>query len=551
MITSIQSFFENLSAKQQTWLKLSFLVFFNFFLLREMLNSGYYGDDAPNSLVPGVVPFAFDSVGALTWHFQKLWFLNGRFFPLTSYGYYLFDILDTLIAYKIFLLVMVLFCVAAFSYFTFALTRSRQFAYLVAFLSPIFFQFRDFHEPILAYTALLQIVFLYTVGSLTLLVFYLRTNKYRYLSGSVLLYLCSLLTYEISFSFVLMHVVVIYFFDPSGRSFFRTVLKSLPYGVIIVIMVGLTLYIRANAVAHPSVYAINWDLPKVANTVRLQIQSTLPLTYFRGIRGVWTSSNFVRENLIFADIFTLFMVLVGLKVFYFKFDRAAFTDKRGGVFGYITVGMAFWCLPPLLISLSTRHQSQAAFGLPYLQVFIQYFGVILLTAMGILGLKRAWGKVLMVILFLIITMIHTQYNRVVVENMNQHWKYPRELMELASREVLTGQVQSGDTLILDRTYHYYNQPFFTMQTGANLVVTDNKLGPETNQNFRMSYKYLPPWGVVTFFKVQKDITEPLWSFKDESRYFFYRQVNKGWESVELDQCEKAKILSVTLSTCTK
>ena len=203
---------------------------FNLLINLKVLQSGYFNDDMINSQVPGVVPFVFDSIFDLTKYYFSEWIRNqGRFFPLAWYGYYVFDFFDTLIAYKLYCIFFITVSNFVFGYFVYQISQSKELSYLVILITPVLFQYRLYHDPILSYGGLMQLILIYTILSLILLVKYLKTKNIIFLVGSVMFYLFSLLTYEITYTFFLLHVLIVWRYrKKTTTSRFGTLITILP-----------------------------------------------------------------------------------------------------------------------------------------------------------------------------------------------------------------------------------------------------------------------------------------------------------------------------------
>jgi hypothetical protein len=157
--------------------------------LSPLLKSGFFGDDALNS-----VGFARsvlqaqgqglgDLIGSILAHLPA-WAESGRFFPLSGYSALLFYFVDGhAIALKLFVLALILVDLGLLGYLTTQMTGSRALGVLAILITPLLFQLRvtAYHDPIVAFAGLLQVVLTCTMISLVLLLLYLKSAKRRYL----------------------------------------------------------------------------------------------------------------------------------------------------------------------------------------------------------------------------------------------------------------------------------------------------------------------------------------------------------------------------------
>src|SRR5205807_674553 len=114
------------------------------------------------------------------------WLAQARLYPLASVHIYLtFYLLPSLILYKIFVLGLIVLNLLLFHQLARRICPLAGFAELALLLVSTLFQFRIYHDPILAFGGLLQVVFVYILASLLLLCKYLESAKPPWLVASV------------------------------------------------------------------------------------------------------------------------------------------------------------------------------------------------------------------------------------------------------------------------------------------------------------------------------------------------------------------------------
>ena len=197
------------SSNKKTILYIFIIVIFSIFYLFPLLDSGYFGDDAINSLIDSHLKMINMSLYDFTSDISTHWVHSqGRFFPLAWLVYTIFTIFNTILKYKIATLIIIIINIFIWGYFLFKTTKSKNISFLGMIIAPIFMQFRICHEPILAYSMLMQLLFLYLILSLILFQKYLETSKKIYIVLSTIIYILGLLTYEITYLFFIFHIFI-------------------------------------------------------------------------------------------------------------------------------------------------------------------------------------------------------------------------------------------------------------------------------------------------------------------------------------------------------
>ena len=205
----------------------------------------------------------------------------GRFYPLAVYAYLIDFLVTDVFLYKLIILISVLITLLLFGYFVYLLTKSKALVVLSLLVIPISFQFRLYHDPILGYHAFLQVLFTLLLLSLIFLMHYLETGKTKYLGLSADFYLLCLLTYDISYPFFILHLVLIYLYSKKsslteiirkGSSFILLSGILVSY-VIIERLIGGSPLIGSST---SSAYVPNFDLLSVVGTLINQSISAIP-----------------------------------------------------------------------------------------------------------------------------------------------------------------------------------------------------------------------------------------------------------------------------------
>ena len=191
---------------------LAILFTWTLWVVYPMINSGFIGDDAYNSLILGFLI----QTGVPLWEHTFIeinsWATGaGRIWPfqwIYLYGLY-GNITQSLLAIKFFTYFVIFVDVYLFYKILRTLTKSRDLSLLCAVIVPLFFQFRWFHDPILSFTFLMPMMCLFMLSSSILLIDYLENSKRTSLLFAVLIYILALLTYEIAYASVFLYIGII------------------------------------------------------------------------------------------------------------------------------------------------------------------------------------------------------------------------------------------------------------------------------------------------------------------------------------------------------
>ena len=458
---------------------LAILFIWTLWVVYPMINSGFIGDDAYNSLILGFLI----QTGVPLWEHTFIeinsWATGaGRIWPfqwIYLYGLY-GNITQNLLAIKFFTYFVIFVDVYLFYKILRTLTKSRDLSLLCAVIVPLFFQFRWFHDPILSFTFLMPMMCLFMLSSSILLIDYLENSKRTSLLFAVLIYILALLTYEIAYASVFLYIGIIALNSNKRR------------GIIFIIIMGLltafhllsskylvNLHLEKSDVQTYVGANFNFDFINVLKAFFIQLTAAIPLSWkFAEAPFHQKFYKIGLENLIIYSLFATF------------FTRALFSYKissvnksmllKGSLFSFfLLVG------PALAMALSGHQQEllDAGFGYAYTPVFIQYFGLSIFFIMFLLYLKDKvilkysplYRKAVFIFiwsLILIIGAITREENILIVEKSNQFYKYPRDLLGAALEEGLVNGITEKDLILRNERYPSDYYTFYNQMTGKKM-----------------------------------------------------------------------------------
>jgi hypothetical protein len=339
-------------------------------VLAPSLETGWVGDDAMNSTLPGYWRIVGIDPATETLTQIQAWWAAGRFNPLMHVwkNAWFWCVRDVAV-HKALILSLVGLDLWLLYRLSRALGLSREAAALGSLLACLLIQFREYHDPVLAFNGMMQFVAALVLGSLLCLCRYRETERTRWLVASLALHLAGCLTYECCLALCLAHVVLL----PWRR--------AAPFVAVagLVLVVNLTL----RAVGDPpadSPYRMVLRGSLVWKTFTRQCVAALPLSYagfdpYRSFGG-----GFVRECLAHA--------WVGLAVFPLATLLTCRVAARRSPWFLALLGLGLFVLPAVPIAVCHRYQWELAPGLGHLPVYLQLLGVALLLLGGVLEAAR-------------------------------------------------------------------------------------------------------------------------------------------------------------------
>jgi hypothetical protein len=520
---------KNLILNNQIYLVLSGAVlFFAFLVLTPLLNSGYINDDNTNSLINGYLFYYNQTIIEYISNTLALGAGGGRYYPLGLYVYLLHSMVTNVIIYKGIILCSVIISMILFGYFIYLLTHSKTVSIMALLFPMIFFQFRLYHDPILGYFAFLEFLFILLLLSLIFLIKYLTSKKTGYLIVSILFYLLCLLTYDISYPFFIIHVVLIYLYSDS-KDLLQILKKSSPYiilsGIFLSFIMISRLYYGYKLIggAGGDPYIPNPDIIAFFIALSKQVFASIPLSYFFTNFELFTGEFFTLSGdslvlLVFIGISFFVLFYIVFRQFFNKTEQFENTDVTSK--NLFILGITLTISPLLFVSASPKYQAELIWGLGYLPIYISYYGVILIVLSSLIYISRKIGsgnkKIMALILILTVVcssigIINYQDNKTIVERSDVTFLYPRNFAGSAIEHGMFNNIPDGSVLLID-SYYYHDIPaFYRMWSSVNwsyIGVTDRLSG----------------WGGKGF--ATREVTDP----KGEIYYLSYRSLspNSGY-----------------------
>jgi len=315
---------------------------------------------------------------------------------------------------------------------------------------------------------------------------YLDEKKISSLILFLFMYLMCLLTYEISYAFVSVYLVLILFYGniKIGAKPFLLSLTLLFLHMFLAYYFLLDRIEAGGSTTYPG-SKLNLDLFRGLEALYIQVSATIPLSWKFATSLSYAKKDFFKiglENIIIYSIFsTLFCTYL------FRINN--FFIQKKILIGIVLFSLALIFGPAFGMAVS-GHQKElidAGFGYGYTPVLIQYFGMGLLALLGFLYfiqnisksyLKKSLFVTIWVLIF-IVGAVTREENFHVVEASNKFYKYPREFLGEAIDAGLFNNVKDRDVILSNQRYPSDHQWFFATKTkrkiiGCSLNLRDQK-----------------------------------------------------------------------------
>lgn len=453
------------------WLAFVLLAGWLAYYLADLLGTGFISDDAYNSQIKGALIQDGISIYQRTYNEILGWIKGaGRFFPLAWYIYPLYYVTQDIFVIKLLTLLIVIVGVVLFAVFVRNETGSLRAGLLAGMAMPIFFQFRLWHDPILGFTFLIPIIFVYMMGALVLYQKHLDGRKGYWLHGAILLYLLALLTYEITYPLAMLFVILAYSRHRDVRQALRLSAPFVSLAVVFILLMVLLRLLFLNE--HPGLAQSTYpgaqlyaDGAKVMQAFKVQTFASIPLSYFFN-KNVALDLQFYKSDLLLIGAFfvALCFALIGLV-------GKQMPTRLGGL---LLLGVVLMFLPALVISLSGHQQEliQIGYGFGYIPVYFQYFGLCLIGLTALIHIfNSVSGRYAYVIaiafaaIFSSVAAINLGTNRAVAEETNKFFKYPRVMLGSALDAGVLDGVPENSLLLRTMRFPSDWTWFYTSVTG--------------------------------------------------------------------------------------
>jgi hypothetical protein len=364
----------------KAWLLPAGAVVFVIVFLLPVVHAPFFSDDITYSQVVGYRKLSGKSFFGLdaeqTWNFVAH---SGRPQIFSGYpGYPVFNLLGEHPAwYHAYLLVLTALAGAVVFGLLRRLGAPAAGAALAVVLAAAWMQLRIYHDSMISFAGLMQVIVALVAGSLWCFARWLDEGRRRDLVLAVVLFFIACGTYEIAYALCLAHIALA-FAQRRGRVALRA---AAPFVGVALLFALATVALRQVADSVATGYSVGGGGPwTVLRTYAVQLISPLPLTRLMADPTVGADPD---RGELFASIWrglavTGAVALLGLSL-----------ARRPVRWAPIAaVGAAFYVAPPVLLSLAGKYQVELDASQAYLPVFMQVFGLAILATAAFGALLR-------------------------------------------------------------------------------------------------------------------------------------------------------------------
>lgn len=423
-------------------------------LLRPMVGSGQFIDDMPNSCTAGSIALSAGSLRGCIENYQCDWMVNGRFFPLAivlTYGVQ--ACLFTALPYKCYLLALVLSNLIEF-YVLLRLWRLPPAAAQLGTLAlALIVQLRIFADPVLSFAGIMQVAVSGCLLSAICLQLFLDSGRRRWLVASTVSFVTALATYETSYCFLPVLLVMAY--ARLGRwstTLAATRMLWLATSVLVAYTLGLRAHLEMGG-SHP--YGFNLVPSAIFNVAWRQSSAALPLSY--ALLSPYRVEHLNLWRLIHRpENWAVLLLAAGLTLALCRsLNRTPWSTARLPLKWMLACGLMAWIFPGLPIAFSSKYQEWIRdAGIGYLPVYAQYFGVGMLLAAALAWLAMKLPRALTVVMVMAnacVALVTFDTNRAVVEALDAKYETrARQNVEAALAAGVCAQVPEGATIVTTR-----------------------------------------------------------------------------------------------------
>lgn len=367
------------------------LFFLTSIFYSNLLQAGFLGDDAYNSQIAGKLIDEGVSLSRMTFLESMGWLNNGSIrFTFYYLIYPLFYYVTDIQYFKLISIFMLFFVNFSFYLFFSRLVRCNKLGLLATLFLFILIQYRPWHDPVLGFPSY-QLPF---ISALMFMSFYfyiqfLDNNKKVLNLISLILLIFCLCMYEATLPFIPVFGILAF---TQNKTFINS-FKDIRYHFLIVsIYFIIIIYLKLFIVDSMSYQGASINLSNITDLVMAlikQVYAVFPLSYsiplwvkeiiFNKVNP-FTNFSEIISNL-FPSTFLSWITLIVLLVLFFYCSKLVKLPKdkiyqKKVIFIFLNL-----LIVPAVLTAVSGHQKEVAhtsWGLAYLPIFIQYFGLSLI-----------------------------------------------------------------------------------------------------------------------------------------------------------------------------
>lgn len=458
----------NISCSNQSVLIiLSILFLFLSFL--PVLSSGFYWDDA---IFATTIPVKRIS-GVSIWQGIKdeviSYSLRGRINPFATFQFLIFYLFPDVHAYKTILLILTLIDGCLFYKFNSELFKNQIVALAILLLLPLCIQLRIYHDPMLGYYGLMQMMFAELMISLICFNRYLENRKKKYLILSIIFFTIGLMSYEMFYPLILLYFLLAWH---SQKKWKQVLSFCIPFilveAILFSVSFGFRFYSAKMGFDTYSGTTFSFDIGKILSAWLNQTSAAIPLSYRMAGNDATILKRLIPASEIFSQSFVEFVRgitwsdVVSIMIFLFLWIEIRKQIHLPVLSGFHwAFGFTLLIGSSLVLALSEKYQNEILPGLGYLPVFFGYFGaafvIFCLAVIFYRHLKKTISPDTIltfgISVFTVVFLLNQQSNRRSVSLMNEEFLYPRQTGEAALQAGILREIDPQREILVE------NNPF--------------------------------------------------------------------------------------------
>ncbi len=367
---------------------------------------------------------------------------DGRLIITSLYLDPIFYFIRDVRAFRVFSVGMFLVNVGLFVYILHRLKASIQFIAVFLLCFFVLIKITHYYDPIAAFGCMYPGLAMMLFAAILLILKWRESQNYAYLYLSVIINFVSMLCYEINIIYFPIALYLIYSYKQNRQQLIKKMAIIL---IPLLIFFILELVIKLNAVTPYSGTAIG-DINSFFETYLKQLIAVVPGSYYWFILSNSYSLGYLWDLVKSNPLSWMLILCVAVSLIVFLCFPFKKNDTKINYNIYI-IGIFLLLLSPILIALSARYQNELVWGIGYLPIYYQYFGLAIIIT-GILMYLRKNKAVIYCLIMLIALYSGFNWNlNVLMKNTldDRYWS-KRSLIDQGEQTGFLSPIKDGDVV---------------------------------------------------------------------------------------------------------
>lgn len=342
-----------------------------------IIRSPLFGDDWPNSFNGYWAEYFYNKTGVSAWlvdsYFGTISWIErfGRFIPGGNLLSKIFIISESIVIYKLLQWVSVISLIYLISRYLLVYSKFKYAISLTILLFLLTLQFRHDFDPYIGFTFILPLVLICLISILIIIEKIespIKKNK-KLLYLSFFIPVIGMVTYE--YTFVLLPITIFLILKSNKILQIKEKILIIAFINFPVLFIGALslIFFRKERSITTGTYEIAFEFKKYAISATSQLLAPLPFS-----QVIFGTTDLFKINL----FLTILIFSVILKIVWMVFEQVRRGNRYIDSGRLLIIGIWFWVIPALFVSISGQWQEFLKPGKSYLPVIFQQFGIILI-----------------------------------------------------------------------------------------------------------------------------------------------------------------------------